>query len=290
MNIYIASSEKHIGKIQEDVYIRDVYRNNEFSCEILTLKDIIKISKPFDVVILKSIWGYYLHYRDFIKQISTLRKKNIKLINDYDFIFWNIDKYKYLKELKSINVIPTTLLNFKNTKKKSEIIDIILQTNKTLNTDILVVKPCVSESGYLTFKYDKTKNNKGVISLLQQNKELDFIAQPYRPSILTGEISVVVINGVLLYGIKRFPGIFCEKLDPVYVKFDGLPIAIKKEVNILKSFFLAKFGSYPNICRIDFLKLDTNYEILEVELIDPDLFFRCIPDGLREKATLMINK
>ncbi len=290
MKIYIASSEKHVGKIKEDIHMRDFYRNNGFSCEILVLKDIVKISKPFDVVILKSIWGYHLHYHDFRKRILALRRKKIKLINDYDFVFWNINKYKYLKELKNVNVIPTVLLNFKNTKKKSEIIDMVLKTSKTLNTDMLVIKPCISESGYLTFKYDKTKDNKNIISSIQRNKELDFVAQPYRSSVLSGEISVVVINGIPLYGIKRFPGVFCGKLDSVYLKFDSLPAGIKKEVNILKSFFLAKFGCHPNICRIDFLKFNNSYEILEIELIDPDLFFRYIPAGLRDKATLMINK
>ena len=290
MKIYIASSEKHVGKIQEDIYIRNAYRNKRFFCEIVTLKNIVKIVKPFDVVILKSIWGYHLHYRTFLKQISILRKKNIKLINSYDFIFWNIDKYKYLSELKNINAVPTILLNFKNTKKISEIRNIILQINKTLNTDILVIKPRISESGYLTIKYDKTKDNESVITLLKQNKKLDFIVQPYRPDILTGELSVVMINGISLYGINRFPGIFSEKLDPVYIKFTSLPAVIKKEVDILKTFFLEKFGVLPNICRVDFLKLNTGYEILEVELIDPDLFFRCIPYGLRDRAISMIYK
>ena len=290
MKIYIASSEKHVGKIQEDVYMRDAYRNKGFSCEIVILKNIIKISKPFDVVILKSIWGYHLHYREFLKQVLMLRKKNIKLINDYDFIFWNIDKYKYLYELKHMNVTPTTLLSLKNTKKASEIKNIILQINKTLNTNTLVIKPCISESGYLTFKYDKTKDNKAIIALLQQNKQLDFIAQPYRPDIVTGELSVVIINGIPLYGIKRFPGIFSEKLDPTYIRFISLPGAIKKEIDILKIFLLKKFGVFPNICRVDFLKLNVGYEILEVELIDPDLFFRYIPDVMREKATSMIYK
>ena len=290
MKIYIASSEKYVGKIQEDVYIRDAYRNKGFCCEIDTLKNITMISKPFDVVILKSIWGYHLYHQEFLKQALILRKKNIKLINDYNFIFWNIDKYKYLYELRHMNVVPSTLLSFKNTKKISEIKDIILQINKTLNTDTLVIKPCISESGYLTFKYDKTKNNKAIITLMQQNKQLNFIAQPYRPDILTGELSVVMINGILLYGIKRFSGIFTEKLDPIYVRFISLPGVIKKEVDILKIFFLKKFGVFPNICRVDFLKLNTGYEILEIELIDPDLFFRYIPDGMREKATFMIYK
>ncbi len=290
MKIYIASSEKYVGKIQEDVYIRDTYRNKGFFCEIVTLKNIVKISKPFDGVILKSVWGYYLHYQEFLRQLSILRKKNIKLINDYNFIFWNIDKYKYLYELKHMNTIPTTLLSFKSIKKVFEIRNIILQINKTLNTDTLVIKPCISESGYLTFKYDKTKNNKAIIALLQQNKQLNFIAQPYRPDILSGELSVVIINGISLYGIKRFPGIFSEKLDPMYIRFISLPGVIKKEVDILKIFFLKKFGVFPNICRVDFLKIDTGYEILEVELIDPDLFFRYIPDSMREKATSMIYK
>jgi len=290
MKIYIASSEKHVGKIQEDVYMRDAYRNKGFSCEIVILKNIIKISKPFDVVILKSIWGYHLHYRKFLKQISILKKGNIKLINDYDFIFWNIDKYKYLHELKHVNTVPTTPLSLKNTEKVSEIRNKILQINKKFNTNTLVIKPRISESGYLTFKYNKIKDNRSVINLLKQNKELDFIVQPYRSDILNGEFSVVIINGVSLYGIKRFPGIFGKKLDPVYIGFTSLPDVIKKEVGTLKIFLLERFGVLPNICRVDFLKLNTGYEILEVELIDPDLFFRYIPDGMRDKAISMIYK
>ncbi len=290
MKIYIASSEKYVGKIQEDIYIRDTYINKGFSCEIVTLKNIIKLSKPLDVVILKSVWGYHLDYRVFLEQVSMLRKKNIKLINDYDFIFWNINKYKYLYELKDMNTIPTVLLSFKNTKKVSEIKNIILQTNKILNTDTLVIKPCISESGYLTFKYDKTKVNKSIIASLQQNKQLNFIAQPYRPDVLTGELSVVIINGTPLYGIKRFPGIFSEKLDPIYIGFISLPGEIKKEVDILKIFLLKKFGVLPNICRVDFLKINIGYEILEVELIDPDLFFRYIPVSMKKKATSIIYK
>lgn len=290
MKIYIASSEKHVGKIQEDIYIRDTYRNKGFFCEIATLKDIVRIAKPFDVVILKSIWGYHLRYQTFLKQISILRKNGIKLINNYDFIFWNIDKYKYLHELKNINIVPTKLLNFKHIKRISEIRNILLQISKTLNTNILVIKPRISESGYLTFKYDVTMDTRSVITFLKQNKELDFIAQPYRSGVLTGEVSVVMINGTPLYGIKRFPGIFSEKFDPVYIRFTSLPAVIKKGVDILKTVLLERFGVLPNICRADFLKFNNGYEILEVELIDPDLFFRYIPYSMRDKVISMIYK
>lgn len=290
MNIYIASSKKHMGKIQEDIYIQNALRFNGFFSEIDTLRDIINIVKPFDVVFLKSIWGYHIDYQEFLKQISILKKKNIKLINDYNFIFWNIDKCKYLEEIKNINIIPTILLQIKDAETTFEIKKVISQTSKTFDTDILVIKPCISESGYLTFIYDINKENKLVISALKKNKHLNFIAQPYRPSISEGEISIIIINGILLYGIKRFPGIFMDKIDPTYIKLASIPNAIKKELISLKKFFLKKFGVLPNICRVDFIKFGGVYEILEVELIDPDLFFRYIPENIKKKIISILCK
>ena len=284
MNIYIASSEKHVGKIQEDIYLRDAYRHRGFSCEILTLRNIVEISKPFDLVILKSIWGYHFYHEEFLKQLSRFRKNNIKLVNDYDFIFWNIDKYQYLSDLSSANTVPTTLLSFKNTKKGGDIENMILQANKILNTDVLVIKPCISESGYLVLKYDKTKDNTDTVALLQKNKYIEFIAQPYRPDILAGELSVVIINGNIMYGVNRFPGVFTEKKNLEYLNERKISKLIKDQVALLNNFFVNKFNSLPKIYRVDFVKNNSYYEIMEIELIDPDLFFRFIPKKMLYKC------
>lgn len=286
MKIYIASSENHVGKIQEDIYLRDAYKNKGFSCEISTLKNIIKISKPFDVVILKSIWGYHLNYKEFLKQISVLKNNNIKLINDYDFIFWNIDKCKYLSEVTFINTVPTILLRFKNAKNEIEIRNILLQANEALSADILIIKPCISESGYLTLKYNKTKDNKDIIALLQKNKQLNFIAQPFRPGILTGELSIIMIDGIPMYGIKRFPGIFTEKKSSEYLDRKKISRQITDQVKLLSSFFINKFKSLPKICRMDFVVNELDYELMEIELIDPDLFFRFIPEKVLIKCLM----
>ncbi len=290
MKIYIASSDKYIGKIQEDIYIRDAFRNVGLFSEIVTLKDIANISESSDVVILKSIWGYHICYKEFIKEISHLKIKRVKLVNDYDFIFWNIDKCKYLNEINHMNVVPTVSLQLKGADTMVEISDVIAETGKRFNTDALVIKPCISESGYLTFRYNTNKNNEMVISALKNNKELNYIVQPFRPTISEGEILVVTIHGVSLYGIKRFPGIFNDKLNPTYIKMANIPGAIKREIATLKNFFLKKFGALPNICRVDFLKADTGYEILEVELIDPDLFFRYIPEYMKKNVVSALYK
>ncbi len=290
MKIFIASSGKHIGKVEEDIYIRDTFRKNGIVSEISSLKEIVNISKSNDMVILKSIWGYHLDYMKFIDDISNLKKNGVRLINDYGFIFWNIDKSKYLDELHYINVIPTAPLQLEGIDTIVEIKDVILENSRKFGTDTLVIKPCISESGYLTFKYDTNKNNETITTILKNNKQLNFIAQPYRSSILEGELSVIIINGVSLYGIMRFPGILNDKLDPSYIKLANVPLAIQEEIVTLKNFFLRKFGRLPNICRVDFLKRNPSYEILEVELIDPDLFFRYIPESMKNKTAAMLYK
>lgn len=290
MKIYIASSEENEGKIQEDVYIRDVFKSRGFFSEIAALKDTVNISRSLDVVILKSVWGYHTNYRGFLEKISILKKNNVRLINDYDFIFWNIDKCKYLEEIRHLNIIPAIRLRFDGAMTPLEFSAIIFEARNALNSDILVIKPCVSENGYLTFKYNVNGNNEAVVASLMENKHLDFIAEPYRSSISSGEISVVMIDGVPLYGIKRYPGILYDKLDPVYLKLGDIPEILLKDVTLLNNFFLIRFAGAPNICRVDFLKTDAGHEILEVELIDPDLYFRHIPDPIKEKAVSLLYK
>ena len=283
MKVYIASSKKYAGKIQEDIFLRDELRSKKISSKITTLKNIINISKPFDVVILKSIWGYHINHKEFLKQIADLKKKKVKLINDYGFIFWNVDKYKYLKEIESIGIIPTIPLQIKNAKTVSAIRNILARASKKLNAGTIVVKPRISESGYLTFLYDKERRDE-IIGAVRNNKHLDFIAQPYRPSIAKGEISIIMINGDPLYGIKRFPGVLSKKSNSIYLNLMTIPRAIRKESATLKKFFLKKFKVLPDICRVDFLANGLRYEILEVELIDPDLFFRYIPEKIKKRA------
>ena len=290
MKIFVASSKKHVGKIQEDIFIRDSFISKGIFSEIATLEDVIKFSKPFDVVILKSIWGYHLDCKMFLEQISILREKKIVLVNDYGFIYWNINKFKYLNEIKNVNVTPTSLLQIKHARTALYIRNTILEASKDFNSDMLVIKPSVSASGYLTYVYNINKKNSVAVNSLLTKRHLDFIVQPYRPSIFEGEISIIIINGRLLYGVIRFPGVLSDKKDTIYLKLNDLPIFIKKSASALGDFFLKKFETLPKICRVDFLRNTTSYEILEVELIDPDLFFRYIPENIREKAISMLLK
>lgn len=282
--MYIISSEENVGKISEDIFIRDCYLSLNINSEIITLKDAVSVSETSDLVILKSIWGYHLNYEDFLLQINRLRSKGVRLINDYDFIVWNIDKYKYLEDLKDLNIVPSKIWRKNEFKTELHLKEFAKMTAQEFNTDKLVFKPSISASGYLTNSYKLEGENDLLISSLRTYKHIDFIVQPYRDSISEGEISVIILNGEILYGVIRYPGVFEEKKKPVYIPKSDIPKLITNELLSLEGFFINKFNRVPYISRIDFLRHELRYEILEVELIDPDLFFRNIPNEVREHA------
>lgn len=280
MKVYIASFEKYVGKIQEDIYIRNEFLSKSISSEILTLAEIVQKAEAQDIVILKSIWGYHLDFEQFLAQLSAFKDKNVILINDYDYIYWNIDKSIYLPELADfINVVPTYGVSFNGAKTKEDVEELIKVTIKNDNNTIFVIKPAISASGYLTFVYTKGGDN-DITSDLLRHKNLDFIIQPFRAEINQGEISVISINGRINYGVVRFPGVLGEKKDSKYLSLLEIPNPVMIYAESVLSFLRLKFKALPKICRIDFVKNGRNFELIEAELIDPDLYFRHLPKEL----------
>lgn len=284
MIVYIASSEKHIGIIKEDLLLQEAYSENGFLSRIETLTNIVKIARPNDIVLLKSIWGYHQDYNIFIDQILKLKKNGVELINNFDYIFWNLDKSKYLDEIKFLKVIPTKSLKVSSSRSTVDIANLINSSTSDFGSSNVVIKPSISASGYHTYLYHLDQDNDETLIKLYNNKKIDFIIQPYRSTISDGEISVVIINGSILYAINRYPGIFIEKREPILIQKENLSDSINEQIKLLNNFFHKKFINLPKICRVDFIKHDFDYEVLEVELIDPDLFFRYISKELLDKS------
>jgi len=284
MRVYIASFEKYVGKIQEDIHIRNEFLSKSIPSEILTLAKIAQKVEAQDVVILKSVWGYHLDFKHFLGQLSVLKEKNVILVNDYDYIYWNIDKSKYLPELMGIvNVVPTYKVSFNNAKTKEGVDELIKITIKNDDNAAFVIKPAISASGYLTFVYTRGNNNDYISDLLKY-KDLDFIIQPFRVEINQGEISVICINGKINYGVIRYPGVIGEKNDSTYISVSKIPDLAMNQTESILNFLEVKFKSLPKICRVDFIKNGQNFELIEVELIDPDLYFRYLPKELLKQC------
>ena len=251
--IYIVSSPKYKNKVKEDLQLQRYFLKNKAYCKIVSYTDNIKNKN----CLIRTVWGYHKDFDTFMNFI-----KNNNTINPLDIITSNSDKKKQYKLLEdnNINRIPTTFLEDGSTLKKVD--------NK------MVIKPVLSASGDNTYLIEKEEDLANIKNLH------NIMIQPYIDNIKDGELSLVIINGKLQYGIMRHPGVFTKYEKETFIAKEKID---NEALNVANS--ILKIKEYENITymRIDLVKDKEDYKVLELELIDPDLFIETIPDKQKRK-------
>lgn len=246
--VNIVSSAKYKNKIKEDLILQKYLLKEGYSSKIVAWED----NKYADVNIIRSVWGYHHDIDEFLSYIN-----DIDTINDNKIIRENIDKKKQFELLEKNNISRIDTLFLDN------ISDYKYSSKK------VVVKPVVSASGENTFVINKESD-------LNKVKKLNNIMiQPYISSISDGEISVIAINGKIKYAIKRFPGVFTEYKKEEYIPAFDLDKTIIDNVKKVISIDEYKKAVFM---RVDFVKDGSDYKVMEVELVDPNLFIETISD------------
>ena len=143
MTVYIATTKKNKGFIQEDFLIQKAFSSRGLVSKIETLENILLEAVSGDYVFLKSIWGYHINYKKFLECTSLLREKEVLLINDYKYIYWNIDKSKYFSEVNFLNIIPTYKLDLNGVESINDIGKIIQVITKNDSNNKFVIKPSI---------------------------------------------------------------------------------------------------------------------------------------------------
>lgn len=246
--VNIISSLKYKNKVKEDLCLQKQFLKNKCHCKIVAWED----NQFTDINVIRSVWGYHNNAEKFLNIID-----NHNTINPKDILVDNINKKKQFEILHKNN-IKTIDTKFVKYNKEIEF------TNKKL-----VVKPVVSASGNNTYIIEKSED----ISKL--NNINDLMVQPYIEKISDGELSIIVIDKEILYGIRRFPGVFTKYKKEEYIPLDKLSSQVIDIVNKIKNI---KEYSNATIIRADFVYNNNQYEVMEVEMTDPDLFIEAITD------------
>lgn len=252
--INIVSSNKYKNKIKEDLILQKYLLKEGYHAKIISFEDNYQGN---DLNIIRSVWGYHHNVERFLKFIN-----NNKTINNKDIIINNINKKKQYQILKEndITVIDTIFLdNIKDYK---------------YNGKKLVIKPVISASGDNTFIISNVND-------LDNVKELtNIMIQPFISSVTAGEISIIVIDKKIKYGIKRFPGVFTKYKKEEYMSINNLDKSI---IDTANNIILIKEYKEALFMRIDFIFDNNCYKVMEVELVDPNLFIETINDKKLKK-------
>jgi glutathione synthase/RimK-type ligase-like ATP-grasp enzyme len=254
--------------------------DKKFEVDVLIWNDASVDWTSYNYLIFRSVWDYFEYPAAFSAWLNMLEKNNIKTLNPLPVIQQNQHKF-YLRTLQQqgIDIIPTVFMP-KNTGLNLS----FLSEN---NWERAVIKPAVSGGAYLTKSFAQSQISEIETAYLPIAQERDLLVQPFMPEIQTmGEISLLFFAGVFSHAVLKKP---IGADFRVQVQFGGqyqayVPTAalIKTAENVLKT-----VGHALLYARVDGILKKGKFLLMEVELIEPDLYFNIAPNAKKTYLTAL---
>ena len=258
---------------------------NGWECEFIPWDQSNINWNNFDLAIIRSTWDYQGRIKEFLEVLENINSSNCILENSLELVKWNIDK-SYLKELskKGIQIVPS--LFYDNYSKK-----ILNDSFSFFSTTKLIIKPAISANADDTFIIDKKNSEKTSIILKNLFANRKFIIQPFIENILLeGEYSLIFFENTHSHTLIKKPksGDFRvqEEHGGTLAPIEKPEIKMINEAKrVLKSLPCKSLYS-----RIDFVKRENNFLLMEVELIEPSLYFNLNPNAAKKLSSLINQK
>jgi len=221
----------------------------------------------YEVVIIRSPWDYQEDPELFISVLESIEKSQARLENPLSLVKWNIDK-TYLKSLESqgIKIVPTLWRDTFHVEDLKSFFEIF-------NVDEIVIKPTVSANADNTFRITNENHAQPVSELEHIFKQRPLMAQPFMQSIIDeGEFSLFYFAGNYSHSILKTP----QKDDfRVQEEHGGQLLAVTPENELIGCADKVNQALQPQplYARYDFVRMGDTFAIMEVELIEPSLYF-----------------
>ncbi|HEY2364418.1 MAG TPA: hypothetical protein VGK36_25105 [Candidatus Angelobacter sp.] len=228
--------------------------------------------RKFDLIVLRSCWDYHLYHDEFMEWLRRTGRE-APILNDPETALWNLNKF-YLREMPTmgIEIAPTVFVNGGPIASSG--------WQEIRNWKKFVAKPAVSASAHKTWLFD----NVAVLDEDELKSKMEgeaFLIQQFIPEIETqGEMSFIYIDGAYSHAVLKRPSAGDFRVQQEHGGSAELFIPqhdlLTQADEIAARLLRVRDSLY---CRIDAVARDGKLVLMELELIEPELFL-----GLAEGA------
>ncbi len=272
MKIAILTCEKCPELAPRDKHLLPLFEQRNIRADVIIWSDPAIEWSAYDGLLFRSVWDYHLRPEEFNNWLNRLAELNIKTLNLVETIRHNQHKF-YLKELenKGIEIIPTVFID------KTEALDLSVINSR--NWQRAVIKPAVSASSYLTTLFDISDRQKIESEYQPVAAQRDLLLQPFMTEIKeTGELSLVFFNRKYSHAVikRAVQGDF-----RVQAEFGGEHQVFNPEKEVIETAekILSLIPGPLLYARVDGLLKNGRFVLMELELLEPDLYFDAQPDA-----------
>ena len=275
MNIGILTCARLPELLESDQKLIPLFKQYNINAKAVIWDDDSIDWTTFDYLLFRNTWDYYQKENAFNDWLKKMESLGIKTLNPLAVIQQNKHKF-YLKELekKGVLILPTIFLE-KNSKKNLE--NILPESWKKI-----VIKPAFSAGSYLTKLVDSSELEPIQKEFEEHFETKDFLLQEFRPEIKElGETSLIFFNGNFSHAINKKP---VEGDFRVQIQYGGNYTLVEPSIELITQAqaILKQIPEKLLYARIDGIVKNNQLHLMEIELIEPDLYFD-IAIGSRER-------
>jgi len=226
----------------------------------------------FDAVILRSCWDYHLHPKEFLAWAAARQHDGTLLWNPAATVRWNADK-SYLQDLqhRGVRVVPTEWIAQGARANLSEIL-------RRRAWSRAVIKPAISATAYRTHAVERGQAAAAQVHLDEILREGGALVQEFVPMEECGEWSFLFYGGEFSHAVLKLPraGDFRVQHD-----FGGTAQTLPPVPEILQQVehILEVAGRTCLYARVDGVARNGRFALMELELIEPALYFADHPEA-----------
>ena len=229
----------------------------------------------YDAVIVRSCWDYFLRHEEFHAWLDGLERDGARVMNDVRTLRWNSEK-TYLADLaaRGVPIIPTRWLGRGSSASLGEL-------RADTGWSELVVKPTVSGGAHRTWRGTPAAEAADETRLAAMLGEGAVMVQPLLDEIeREGEWSLLFFDGRYSHAVLKRPrpgdfrvqrehGGTLEPAEPSLAAVEAAERALRGIPN----------DERPLYARVDGCVVDGELLLMELEVLEPELFLRCAPEA-----------
>ena len=228
----------------------------------------------FDGVLVRTTWDYTERIAEYLAWAERVTEAGTPLLNPVKIIRWNTDK-SYLRDLDDWG-IPTIETAWLEAGSEADIAAIMAERDWQRG----FIKPAIGASAYHTMRFNMRDADQldaaqqHATTLLENGHTL--LLQPYQPTVEDfGEVSAIYIDNKYTHGVRKVPVPGDYRVqddygahDEPYGQFTDAEFAMFDKL-------LSRVEHDMLYARIDMLRDEAGtLRIIELELVEPSLFFR----------------
>jgi glutathione synthase/RimK-type ligase-like ATP-grasp enzyme len=241
-------------------------------------------ARAFDALVIRSPWDWYKHRPAFRAFLASLASAPVRVFNPPAMLERYADKtsFRHLDTL-GVDTIPTA---FFTPARLDEVPRVLAERGWRR----AVLKPSFTANAYGAQRFEAAQVLRVVEEAKQHEVDSEWMLQPYVESIeREGEWSLVFFSGAFSHAVRKQPKDGDFRVQPDHGGSSGLA---EVPASLVEAAQRVVDVAVPDAlyARVDGVVHDLHFRVMELEVVEPELFFRFHPEAPARFANALLSR